>query len=120
MKNLIFAKHFLIFCTSKLDQQVRLLKAIFSIASKKWNRPLYNVVLKRGASALSIEASGAVSVIEKEQPLAEYSHCRNHILNLAISYTCKNQSIKKFLDNLTSVCIFLKIRQNGKNILNAL
>ena len=35
-----------------------------------------------GTSAMSSEASGAVSVIKKEQPLAEYTHCRNHILNL--------------------------------------
>ena len=72
-----------------------------------------------GTSAMSSEASGAVSVIKKQQPLEEYTHCRNYILNLAISYAFKNQSIKKFMDNLTSVCNFLKIRQNGKNSLNA-
>ena len=57
-----------------------------------------------GASAMSREASGAVSVIKKEQPLAEYAHYRNHIFNVAVSYACKNQSIKKIMDNLTSVC----------------
>ena len=41
---------------------------------------------------MSTEASEAVSVIKKEQPVAEYTHCRNHIL--AITYTCKTQSIK--------------------------
>ena len=59
-------------------------------------------------SAISNEASGAVSVIKKEQPLAEYTHCRNHLLNLAISYACENQSIKKIMDNLTSVCTFFE------------
>ena len=48
-----------------------------------------------GASSMSSKASGAVSVVKKEQPLAEYTHCRNHILNLAISYACKNESIRK-------------------------
>ena len=48
-----------------------------------------------GASSMSSKASGDVSVVKKEQPLAEYTHCRNHILNLAISYACKNESIKK-------------------------
>ena len=57
---------------------------------------------------MSTEASGVVSVIKKEGPLAEYAHCRNHISNLAISYTCKNQSITKFMDNLTSACDFFK------------
>ena len=47
------------------------------------------------ASAMSSEASGAVSVIKKEQPLAVYTQYRNHTLNLAMSYACKNQSIKK-------------------------
>ena len=61
-----------------------------------------------GASAMSSKASGAVSVIRKEQPLPEYTHCRNHKLNLAISYACKNQSMKKFMDNLTSVCNFFE------------
>ena len=54
------------------------------------------------------EASGPVSVINKEEPLAEYTHCRNHILNLAISYACKNQYIKKIMNNLTSVCNFFQ------------
>ena len=44
---------------------------------------------------MSSEASGAVSVIKKEQPLAVYTQYRNHTLNLAMSYACKNQSIKK-------------------------
>ena len=41
-----------------------------------------------------MKASGVVSVIKKGQPLAEYTEYRNHILNLATSYACKNQSIK--------------------------
>ena len=41
-------------------------------------------------SAMSIEASGAISVIKKEQPLvAEFTHCQNHVLNLAISLRVK-------------------------------
>ena len=49
-----------------------------------------------GTSTMSSEASRAVLVIKREQPLAEYTLCRNHILNPAISYACKNQSIKNF------------------------
>ena len=61
-----------------------------------------------GTSAMSSESSGAISIIKREQPLAEYTHCRNHVLNLAISYVCKIQSIKKFMDNLTSVGNFFE------------
>ena len=45
-----------------------------------------NVVLKHMMGHLS-EASGAASVTNKEQPLAEYTH---YVYNLAISYACKN------------------------------
>ena len=48
-----------------------------------------------GASTLSSDRCGAVSVLKKEQPYAENTHCRNHILNLAICFACKNQSIRK-------------------------
>ena len=40
-----------------------------------------------------------------EQPLPEYTH---HVLNLAINYACKNQSVKKFMNNLTAVWKFTK------------
>ena len=43
-----------------------------------------------GASAIWGNNSGAASVIKNKQPLAEYTHCRNHILNLAISFDRKN------------------------------
>ena len=46
------------------------------------------------ASAMNSEASGAVSLIKKEQSLAEYTHCRKVTLSLAISYACKNKSKK--------------------------
>ena len=57
---------------------------------------------------MSCEASGAVPRIKMEQHLAEYTHCRNRTLNLAFSYACKNQSTKKIMDDLTSVCNFFE------------
>ena len=65
---------------------------------------------------MSTEASEAVSVIKKEQPAAEYTHCRSHIL--AITYTCKTQSIKKFMDILNSVCNFFENLPKNKVNLN--
>ena len=61
-----------------------------------------------GASAVSSDRCDAMSVLKKEQPLAEYTHSRNHILNLAICFACKNQSIRKFMDNLTNLCFFFE------------
>ena len=51
-----------------------------------------------GASATYGNCSGAASVIKKRQLLAKYTHCRNHIFKSAISFTCKNQSAKRFMD----------------------
>ena len=61
-----------------------------------------------GASAMSDSISEAASVIKKQERLAEYTHCRNHILNSVISFACKNQPHKQFIDNLTSVCFFFE------------
>ena len=52
-----------------------------------------------GASATCGNSSRAASVIKKQQPLAKYTHGRNHILNLANSFACKNQSVKRLMDN---------------------
>ena len=59
-----------------------------------------------GAKVMSSEISGAATFIKKQQPLAEYTHCRSHAINLAISFACKNKSIQKFMDDLTTVCYF--------------
>ena len=52
-----------------------------------------------GASATSSDSSGAVSIIKSLQSFAEYTHCTNHVLNLAIIFADKNESIKKYLNN---------------------
>ena len=42
-----------------------------------------------GANDMSSDRCRAVSFLKKEQPLAEYTHCWNHILNLVICFACK-------------------------------
>ena len=71
-----------------------------------------------GARATCGNSSGAASVIKKQQPLAKYPRFRNHILNLAISFAGKNQSVKRFMGNLTSVCFFFENLQSNKSFLN--
>ena len=55
---------------------------------------------------MSSEISGAATFIKKQQPLVEYTYCRSHPINLAISFACKNKSIQKFMDDLTTVSYF--------------
>ena len=45
-----------------------------------------------GASAMTSEAKGASAVIKRQQPMADSIHCRNHYINLAIAFACKNKT----------------------------
>ena len=55
---------------------------------------------------MSSQTKDASSVIKNEQPLADWVHCRNHCINLAIAFACKNTSVTNFMDSLTSVCYY--------------
>ena len=58
------------------------------------------------AAVMSSQTKGASSVIKNEQPLADWVHCRNHCINLAIAFACKNTSVTHFMDSLTSACYY--------------
>ena len=64
--------------------------------------------IKYMISAIKSSSTGAASVIKKWQPIAEYTNCRNHIINLTTSFTSKNESVIKFSDNLNSICLFFE------------
>ena len=55
---------------------------------------------------MTSEAKGASAVIKGPQPMANSIHCRNHLINLAIAFECKNETVNKFMDDLTSVFYF--------------
>ena len=59
-----------------------------------------------GAKVMSSEILGEAAFCKKQQSLAEYTHSRSHAINLAISFDCKNKSIQKITDNLTTLCYF--------------
>ena len=40
-----------------------------------------------GAKVMNSEISRAAAFIEKQQPLAKYTHCRSHAINLPKSFT---------------------------------
>ena len=73
-----------------------------------------------GAAVMSSQTKDASSVIKNEQPLADWVHCRNHCINLAIAFACKNTSVTNFMDSLTSVCYYFANSPNGSSILNDL
>ena len=71
-----------------------------------------------GASAMASEAKGASAVIKGQQTMADSIHCRNHCINLAIAFACKNESMRKSMDDLTSVCYFFPTHLKGSNSLS--
>lgn len=57
---------------------------------------------------MSSDKKAVQSYIKQIQPKAEYTHCRNHTLNLEIAHTCKNPSIQKFMTFLAEAANFLE------------
>ena len=62
-----------------------------------------------GTSAMSSDIKGAQSYIKTIEPKAAYTHCRNHLLSLAIANVCQNPSFKRFMISLTEAYSFLDI-----------
>ena len=51
-----------------------------------------------GAAAMSSDRCGAQTEVRKEAPNVAYTHCRSHVINLAIVAACKNRSISNMMD----------------------
>ena len=56
-----------------------------------------------GASAMSSNISG---VIPELAPLAVYTHCRSHVLNLSIAATCQLPEVRNMIDGINSTFLF--------------
>ena len=50
-----------------------------------------------GASAMSYSIPGVNSIIHEIAPLALYSHCKSHVLNLNIASSCKQMNIRNMI-----------------------
>ncbi|XP_008185846.1 zinc finger MYM-type protein 1-like [Acyrthosiphon pisum] len=67
-----------------------------------------------GASAMRGHFNGVQAVVRRSYPLALYSHCSSHSLNLAISDACNIKSIRNATGTLQAIYVFFKTpkRQN--------
>ncbi|XP_060845789.1 zinc finger MYM-type protein 1-like [Rhopalosiphum padi] len=54
-----------------------------------------------GAAAMSGEFNGVQALIRKTHPLAFYVHCSAHVLNLAVSNSCKVHGIRNCLETIS-------------------
>ena len=59
-----------------------------------------------GASNMSSERIGLQAMIKQHSPLAVYTHCAGHCLNLAISHSCSIPIIRNAVNKIKNVCMF--------------
>jgi len=61
-----------------------------------------------GASAMRGHFNGVQAVVRRSYPLALYSHCSSHSLNLAISDACNMKSIRNATGTFQAIYVFFK------------
>lgn len=68
-----------------------------------------------GASNMTGKIKGVKTRILQKFPLAQYTHCSSHALNLVIMSSCKNQQIQNMIGTVKTVTNFIRdshIRRN--------
>ena len=55
-----------------------------------------------GASAMSFKRIGVQSIIRQKAPLALYTHCKSHVLNLSIAASCQLPLVRNMIDVVNS------------------
>jgi len=59
-----------------------------------------------GASTMAGHLGGVQAIIRKECPLALYTHCASHCLNLALSNACSVPAVRNCLGTVTELVSF--------------
>ncbi|XP_062505707.1 52 kDa repressor of the inhibitor of the protein kinase-like [Corticium candelabrum] len=59
-----------------------------------------------GAAAMSLDKAGVAARIRDVAPMAVYTHCNSHILNLSIAASCKLPEIRNMIDTINSLFLF--------------
>ena len=59
-----------------------------------------------GASNMSSDCVGVQALIKKESPLAVYTHCSGHCLNLVISHSASLPVVRNVFDKMKATCLY--------------
>jgi len=70
-----------------------------------------------GGSNMSGRFNGVQALILEEQPLAVYTHCFSHGLNLCISKVCELSTVRNMVGIVGAVSVFLSASAKRNNIL---
>ena len=72
-----------------------------------------------GAAAMSSENVGIQKRIREVSPLAMYSHCAGHCLNLVIVHSCKIPLVRNTIDKMKEVCLFFNYSPKREGLLKS-
>ena len=61
-----------------------------------------------GAASMASERVGVQARIRRKSPLAVYTHCSSHKLNLVIAHACGLTCVRNMLDRLKETCLFFR------------
>lgn len=61
-----------------------------------------------GGANMAGKLRGVQSRISKKQPLALYTHCFSHCLNLALSKSCSLQAVRNVMGTIGEICNFVR------------
>lgn len=59
-----------------------------------------------GASNMSSDRVGVQALIREKAPLAVYTHCAGHCLNLVIVHSCDLLTVRNVIDKMKATCLF--------------
>ena len=62
-------------------------------------------ILKILGDRVIMEHLGLQALIKEKAPLAIYTHCSGHCLNLVISHSCSLPTIRNVLDKMKATCL---------------
>ena len=72
-----------------------------------------------GASNMSGARAGCSAIVKQHAPLAEYTHCASHRLNLAVLSACKIQSFRNTESYLGEIARFFKFSPKRQRLLDS-
>ncbi|XP_071477426.1 52 kDa repressor of the inhibitor of the protein kinase-like [Diadema antillarum] len=73
-----------------------------------------------GASAMASDKRGAQAVIKEKNPLALYTHCRSHVLSLAIGKACKVEVLRNMIDVINEIHLFFHLSPKRQRFLETI
>lgn len=92
---------------------------LHSLDKKQLDATHIRVQTYDGAAAMSSENVGVQKRIREVSPLAMYSHCVGHCLNLVIVHSCKIPLVRNTIDKMKEVCLFFNYSPKREGLLKS-